>query len=91
MKRIIYNDENFIDLSDVKIDVPIFAVKDNKIVGMIAEIKRNFRDEYEWILLIGGRHGSYGYNDTLKQCIIEGIKCGYTFYIDINVEDNIKK
>ena len=83
MKKIIIG-KTFIDkvfLSELNHNVPIFAKKANKLIGMIVleDARGNLNG---WILRIGKDLGAYGYFNTLEKCIQKGMGMGYEFFIE---------
>ena len=57
--------------------VPVFAKRDGRLEGMVG------KDDEGWIVRIGGSAGSYGYHDTLHECLERGVNdFDFTFYIE---------
>ena len=88
MKKIIigkaFSDKVF--LNELDHNIPIFAKKANKFVGMIVleytETTRSLPSPRGWILRIEKDLGAYGHFDTLEECIRKGMSMGYEFFIE---------
>lgn len=84
-KEIVEEDEappNEVYLNDVKMHTPIFAMKDNKLCGMV--VKESGRG---WIVRLGGACGFNGYHASRMICMKDAARCGtslcgYTFYVE---------
>lgn len=85
MKKVIVRETsiNTVYLDDLKAEVPIFAKKSGKLVGMVVlEYFLNDRKPRGWILRIGESLGSHGHSETLEECIAMGINLGFEFYVE---------
>ena len=77
MKKIyLGNDKESVDFSLVSVCDPIFAYKDNVLCGMIVN-----EECKGWITRTGGPFGINGHHNSLKACIQEGQKSGYSYWI----------
>ena len=83
MKKIIIgNDNQTVPSYNVGENVPVFAVRSGKICGMVV-----YENESKgWITRIGGKKGCSGHHNTREMCMVKDSKLGYTFHIDIDLE-----
>jgi len=75
MRKIILTEgaPNTIPFEFVDEKKPIFAYRDDRLVGMVVKEKAG------WITRIGGPGGANGFYDTCKGCLDEGDKYGYEY------------
>ncbi len=69
MKTITISDSKTINLDDVLESEAIFAYENDELIGMVV-----MEDHFGWIVRIGGDFGAYGYRETLKELIIDGME-----------------
>ena len=69
-------------LSEVDPNVPIFAMRHGKLVGMVVAERHPDSSERGWILRTGGRAGATGHHSNREDCLRSCEKCGYTFHIE---------
>lgn len=81
MKKIIIDEnESEINISQISEEIPIFALRENMVIGMVIHEKDG------WIIRIGGCFGAAGNHNKRSDCIKSGIKYGYSFAIDVYVK-----
>ena len=80
-KKIVFEEVGgeLISFRDVNQSKPIFATKDGKLAGMVVNEKDC--DEDGWILRLGGNRGSSSYHETLEECLTNGLKFGYEYFV----------
>lgn len=78
MKKIIIEEKTEeILLGDVVESTPIFAKKNNKLVGMLV-----YENDKGWILMVGKNFGLTGYHETRKECLVSCVEEGLEFFVD---------
>ena len=85
MRKVIVRGEanDTVYLDELKNEVPVFATKAGKFVGMVVlEYPPASCVPRGWILRTGGEYSAYGHSDTLKECIQGGRNCGYEFFVE---------
>ena len=77
MKKIVFTeDSGIINFNRVNRHMPIFAREHGQLVGMIV------KEEKGWITRIGGSQGATGWHGELGECIKDGLKWGYEYFIE---------
>ena len=78
MRKIILESESLytIPLGEVNQHAPIFAKKDDKLIGMVV------KENDGWIVRIGGSAGASGHHETLRKCIESCFCHDYEFFIE---------
>ena len=71
-----------IALKNIHNSTPIFAKKNNKLVGMIANTNSSGEKKDKWILLLGGIRGATGYHSSRRECIESCLTHNYEFFIE---------
>ena len=66
-------EQSVVYLDDLSTETPIFVKEGGKLVGMI------IKEDYGWIIRIGGSGGAYGYSSTQKECMTLGNEYTYHF------------
>lgn len=85
MKKIIIRKEDActIYLDALNKGLPVFAKKAGKLVGMVLlEYAPSAVIPRGWILRIGEGLGAYKHSETLEECILTGMACGYEFFVE---------
>lgn len=85
MKKVITRDRatDTVFLDELNKSKPVFAKKEGKLYGMIVlEYDPSTMIKKSWILRIGKDLGAYGYSETLGECIQEGMRFGYEFFVE---------
>lgn len=80
MKRVIIPRSSIdtIELKDIPKDIPIFAKKDSKFIGMVFHEGIDY-NKRRWILRV--HDGCYKHYKSRSECIKDGMERGYKFYI----------
>ncbi len=77
MKEIVFSPKHEkITFENIDKHEPVFAKRDGKLKGMAV------KEDAGWILRIGGSIGSYGYHDTLEECLETSIQFGYSYFVE---------
>jgi hypothetical protein len=80
MKRIILPDSTLtktsIDFKDINDTSPIFVEHEGRLIGMVLKEKDG------WIIRIGRSLGATGHHESLRGCLLSGVKHGYIYFIE---------
>lgn len=82
MKKIIFDNYPTINFAQIDAEnIPIFGMKNNKLVGMIVN-EYNPAIGDRWIFRTGGAKGWNGHRKTAEACIKKAMESGYEFFIE---------
>ena len=73
-------DASTIPFSVVDEQEPIFAKRNDKLVGMVVQ------EDDGWILRLGGKKGADGHHATLWKCLKSCLTYGNEFFIESSVK-----
>ena len=78
-KVVILKNESEINLNDVARNIPVFACKDGKLIGLVVCL-----DDHSWQIRAGGSF-HYGEKFKTRQEALEAFP-DLTFYVDVDVD-----
>ncbi len=82
MKKIILDehDDDEVNLSDLRNDVPIFAKRQGKMVGMVIS-EHTGEGKKKWILRLGGECASNGWHESRQELLKSNLKYHFEFFV----------